>query len=721
MKVAVCFRGQLRTYKSTLDNLKRFFNTINNGDVTIDYFIHTWDNNLYFPTDSHKLSTIENEKYELANYDETFIKEKLNPKTFVIQDHKKYKENSTTTEHWGALFYSIYQANEFKKEYEKKNNFTYDLVISTRFDLLFPLKDSFPNFKLEDNTAYALGKHNLLNEQGFKNFDDMIFYGNSKSIDRVTEIYPNYIIPQLDIENYHKYVEINNNLNDIPIQYKLGPGSLLYTYMVENNIKQSCEHIVFFSVARKEVEITNLDGIKDYDQIRKLHFDFYKNYKFKIVKDNFATKIHCRNKDDKTTFKDLYHEPYEKGALDISLLKFTTYGNSEIEKIINVDSKIYKKEFTDRVFADKKITYIYPLMVAMHLPWHSSLETIPKKVLQACRENKLWILFENLLEGDTIPSIEWNSFHLTLQKLGIPPKNVIFTNNNFYINFEYEKWFRNQDNFKSKLRVIFLPYDILNIKNLISKGHLYEDIKFDNLFEFKSKNLDECKHFLKLNRTPRNERIAANIYLMENDILKNTKLSCTEYLWDNNNKIYDDLNWLTDENKSKFKNLLPLGISDNDIKNTGIIGLGDSFFDPNKPYEANAYLDTFISIVSTPFPTNKNEMHLHCSTYNPIYNMQPIIQYGPIGSLSTLKKLGFKTFDKWWSEDYDNIANHKLRLLEVLKIIKQVNQFSKSEILDIYFDMKSTLIHNYDLLRSFEAKFDMDRGIRIVSHGKYYT
>ena len=50
MKVAVCFRGQLRTYKSTLDNLKRFFNTINNGDVTIDYFIHTWDNNLYFPT-----------------------------------------------------------------------------------------------------------------------------------------------------------------------------------------------------------------------------------------------------------------------------------------------------------------------------------------------------------------------------------------------------------------------------------------------------------------------------------------------------------------------------------------------------------------------------------------------------------------------------------------------------------------------------------------------
>ena len=114
-------------------------------------------------------------------------------------------------------------------------------------------------------------------------------------------------------------------------------------------------------------------------------------------------------------------------------------------------------------------------------------------------------------------------------------------------------------------------------------------------------------------------------------------------------------------------------------------------------------------------------MHLHCSTYNPIYNMQPIIQYGPIGSLSTLKKLGFKTFDKWWSEDYDNIANHKLRLLEVLKIIKQINQFSKSEILDIYFDMKSTLIHNYDLLRSFEAKFDMDRGIRIVSHGKYYT
>jgi len=56
-----------------------------------------------------------------------------------------------------------------------------------------------------------------------------------------------------------------------------------------------------------------------------------------------------------------------------------------------------------------------------------------------------------------------------------------------------------------------------------------------------------------------------------------------------------------------------------------------------------------------------------------------------------------------------------------LKVIKEVNKFTKSEILDIYFDMKSTLIHNYDLLRSFEGKFDMDKGIRIVSHGKYYT
>ena len=34
-----------------------------------------------------------------------------------------------------SMFYSIWKANELKKEYEKKNNFKYDCVIKSRFDV----------------------------------------------------------------------------------------------------------------------------------------------------------------------------------------------------------------------------------------------------------------------------------------------------------------------------------------------------------------------------------------------------------------------------------------------------------------------------------------------------------------------------------------------------------------------------------------------------------
>ena len=92
MRVAVCFRGQLRTYKYTLENLKRFFNTINDGEVTVDYFVHTWDENLYFPTDNHKLSDRENGSYQPADLDREYLEGNIpNLKSLTIESHDEYK------------------------------------------------------------------------------------------------------------------------------------------------------------------------------------------------------------------------------------------------------------------------------------------------------------------------------------------------------------------------------------------------------------------------------------------------------------------------------------------------------------------------------------------------------------------------------------------------------------------------------------------------------
>ena len=102
-----------------------------------------------------------------------------------------------------------------------------------------------------------------------------------------------------------------------------------------------------------------------------------------------------------------------------------------------------------------------------------------------------------------------------------------------------------------------------------------------------------------------------------------------------------------------------------------------------------------------------------------MYNMQPIIQFGPSFALKALQDKGFKTFDKWWPESYDRVQNDNTRLLEVLKIIKELNKLSKEELLAMYLDMKDTLIHNHRLLTTTTGKFSMSKGIEV--NGELYT
>ena len=44
----------------------------------------------------------------------------------------------------------------------------------------------------------------------------------------------------------------------------------------------------------------------------------------------------------------------------------------------------------------------------------------------------------------------------------------------------------------------------------------------------------------------------------------------------------------------------------------------------------------------------------------------PFVMVNGHGSISKLKELGFKTFDKWWDESYDDEPNETDRLNKIL-------------------------------------------------------
>ncbi len=115
------------------------------------------------------------------------------------------------------------------------------------------------------------------------------------------------------------------------------------------------------------------------------------------------------------------------------------------------------------------------------------------------------------------------------------------------------------------------------------------------------------------------------------------------------------------------------------------------------------YKNFFVEIVcetyfsgNTFFPTEK--------TFRPILMKTPFIIQGPKDYLNNLKKIGFKTFDRWWSELYQDF--NKLPIdseivwstKEIFKVVEQISKMKIIEIKSMYNDMLPTIEHNYELL-----------------------
>jgi hypothetical protein len=115
------------------------------------------------------------------------------------------------------------------------------------------------------------------------------------------------------------------------------------------------------------------------------------------------------------------------------------------------------------------------------------------------------------------------------------------------------------------------------------------------------------------------------------------------------------------------------------------------------------YNSFFIEIVCetytsglTFFPTEK--------TIRPMYGLTPFVVFGPQGYLSNLKaRYGFKTFDLWWSEDYDNYQNYD-RVKAMYQIIDYLDRLSDAELQSMYSDMQDTLDHNHNRLMELYGK-----------------
>lgn len=110
-------------------------------------------------------------------------------------------------------------------------------------------------------------------------------------------------------------------------------------------------------------------------------------------------------------------------------------------------------------------------------------------------------------------------------------------------------------------------------------------------------------------------------------------------------------------------------------------------------------METFVNIVTeTCFWEDKK--HLTEKIFKPIVTKHPFILLGCCNNLKYLKSYGFKTFDKWWDESYDDIQDPIQRLMAVTRIVEEICSRDTETLEKMLCEMQSVLDYNFNLFYS---------------------
>lgn len=175
-RIAICLSGYVRNWEHCLDSFK--LHAIQNYDC--DIFIHTWDKKDYFlriqnPTD------LDVEKLESGFLPKSILVEEK--PDFVLSD-LQISKNNENRDCAGimSMFYSIYKANELKRNYEDKFNIKYDVVIRTRPDVLYSSNIDIPINMNSDRLYVPI-------HGDFLGLNDQIAFGSSEIMNKYSNIY----------------------------------------------------------------------------------------------------------------------------------------------------------------------------------------------------------------------------------------------------------------------------------------------------------------------------------------------------------------------------------------------------------------------------------------------------------------------------------------------------------------------------------------------------
>ena len=279
--VAICLSGQIRTGRQAAKNILKFFTppqgcAMYDRPVRADYFMHTWNKNTWrFPKKHHHHFEI----LPINDDDIDFLRDTFDLKDFKVGDFEKYPNSNYA---WDPLFYSFDQSMILKRDYELNHGFEYDLVIKIRPDIVYDIsgQQTFPYQNvIEPGIIYTPNTSLFPSEFLRPNLDDVIFFGDSPTMDMVSTLWRSIIVARNELgvrdPNHPECI-------DPDILNYLGPGTLIHRHITNtglsyeksfqlNNKNQTIKYIVL----RKTASDLNLDTVDDINRIFEIGREWY--------------------------------------------------------------------------------------------------------------------------------------------------------------------------------------------------------------------------------------------------------------------------------------------------------------------------------------------------------------------------------------------------------------------------------------------------------------
>jgi hypothetical protein len=269
MRIAICISGFIRTWEFTKNSFKNLL--CKDKTYEIDIFVHTYEQN-YFECSSGLQDVIYTQEeiykmFEGFNVKNIIIENRDEIHCDIIAENMKFmgclnnqqqiKESSDVNSKSYSLgirildqIRKIERCFDLKREYEKKNNFKYDVTVKTRFDILYKTSPVWEYIK--EGTIYTetdttggyphecvifgknsdMDKYSLMystiNELIFTHNSDICAHSTFATIAKINNlnIESNFIFAVVlrSITHFHKIFEgtVNiNQLNDIELKKTL--------------------------------------------------------------------------------------------------------------------------------------------------------------------------------------------------------------------------------------------------------------------------------------------------------------------------------------------------------------------------------------------------------------------------------------------------------------------------------------------------------------------